>query len=80
MRWQDWALASASIVFIIALVPTLRDRTQKPALSTSVTTGVVLGMTAFVYLTLSLWFATVTTALSSATWLLLAVQRYLLDR
>lgn len=80
MIWQDWALTAGSIVFIIALIPTLLSTTEKPALSTSIMNGAVLAVMALVYLSLSLWLAAVTTAISCLLWCVLATQTYILRR
>ncbi len=75
VKWQDPVLASGSLVFIIALVPSLVS-TKKPALSTSVLTGTVLAAFAAVYASLSLWFTTITTSVTSICWLVLALQQF----
>jgi hypothetical protein len=75
MRWQDWVLSAGSIVFIIALIPSIVGE-NKPMLSSSVITGLVLVAFAAVYGTLSLWFATITTALTSVAWFILGGQKY----
>ena len=76
MHWQDYVIAVGSIIFIIALMPTVLSK-EKPHLSTSLMTGTVLMVFAITYLTLRLWFAAITTALTSLQWFVLAVQKYL---
>jgi hypothetical protein len=71
--WQDIVLAVGSISFAGALVPSLRS-SNKPALATSVITGGWLSVFAATYATLRLWFATATTAVTAALWVLLAMQ------
>jgi uncharacterized membrane protein len=78
MHWQDWALACASFVFIIALVPTVLSADRKPAISTSVLNAAVSASVALVYLTLSLWFAAITTAANAVLWVTIALQTYAL--
>ena len=80
MHWQDWALATASLIFITALVPTVVARESKPAISTSILNALVSGSIAAVYLTLSLWFASATTAINGFLWLVIAVQTRALKR
>jgi hypothetical protein len=80
MHWQDWALATASLIFIIALIPTVRARESKPAISTSIVNALVSASIAGVYLTLSLWFASATTAVNAFLWLVIAVQTRVLKR
>jgi hypothetical protein len=74
MHWQDWALATASLVFITALIPTVLARESKPAISTSILNALVSASIAGIYLTLSLWFASATTAVNAFLWLVIAVQ------
>ena len=76
MHWQDWIFSSGGVIFSIALIPSLVSK-DKPALSTSLMTGVVLVIFAATYLTLSLLFSGIVTFVSAAAWLTLAVQKYL---
>jgi hypothetical protein len=76
MRWQDLALTSASLIFIVALVPTVVSGDQKPALSTSVINAGVSAGIAIVYVTLHLWFASATTAVNGILWLVIGVQSW----
>lgn len=80
MHWQDWALTAAALTFIVALIPTLLAKEQKPALSTSVMNSTISGGIAVVYLSLSLWFAALTTAANCVLWLAIAVQTRSLRR
>lgn len=75
MIWQDVVFAVGSIIFSLALIPSIKSR-DKPALKTSVTTGVVLTIFGVTYITLGLAFAAATTFVSSGLWLTLAVQRW----
>lgn len=54
MNWQDLALATGAIFFIIVLIPTMVSRTEKPALWTSIGNSLVLALMASVYFSLSL--------------------------
>jgi hypothetical protein len=72
---QDFILAAGSLVFAVALIPTVLS-TQKPALSTSVSTSLVLYVFAGVYISLRLWFAAATTFVTGILWTILAVQKY----
>lgn len=74
MNWQDLALATGAIFFIIVLIPTMVSRTEKPALWTSIGNSLVLALMASVYFSLSLWFAAATTVGSFLCWVLLTVQ------
>ncbi|MCL5411436.1 MAG: hypothetical protein M1150_01685 [Patescibacteria group bacterium] len=79
MSWQDFVLTGGSIIFILALIPTVLGK-EKPALSTSVITGIVLLIYAFVQSTLSLWFTSVSSVVTGLVWLFLAFQKYKLDK
>jgi len=72
---QDIILTAGSLVFIAALLPTLLGR-DKPALSTSITTGTVLIVFSGVYVSLALWFSAITTFVTAACWFTLALQKY----
>jgi hypothetical protein len=74
MEWQDLVLGAGSVVFSIALIPSLLGR-EKPALGTSVLTGSALTAFIAVYASLSLWFSTVTTAVTALCWWTLAYQK-----
>jgi hypothetical protein len=75
-HWQDIVLAAGSLLFAIALVPSVIGK-HKPSLATSLPTGVVLCIFSATYVTLSLWYAAITTALSASLWLILAAQKAL---
>ena len=74
MAWQDYILTAGSILFIVALLPSVFSK-DKPALKTSLLTGTILAIFAFTYASLSLWFTTITTALASITWFILVYQK-----
>ncbi|TSD05305.1 MAG: hypothetical protein Greene07147_626 [Parcubacteria group bacterium Greene0714_7] len=75
MHWQDIVLSIGQYIFVIALLPSVFGK-DKPALSSSLLTGTVLGVFSVVYATLGLWSSTVASILVTATWLLLAWQQY----
>lgn len=79
MAWQDIILSVGSWIFTIALIPSVLSK-DKPALSSSLTTGSVLAVYAVTYLTLSLWTAAASTVLVAGMWFTLAVQKYRADR
>ena len=79
MSWQDIIIAVGQWIFLIALLPSIVSK-NKPALSTSILTGTVLGVFAFTYATLGFWTSTISTILVSGAWITLAVQKYLLDK
>jgi uncharacterized membrane protein len=74
--WQDIILALGSLVLAAALIPSIMSA-HKPALWTSGSTGLALAVFAVTYASLSLWYATVTTALSALLWGVLGVQKFM---
>lgn len=79
MTWQDVIIAAGQWIFLIALLPSIFGK-DKPALATSILTGIVLAILAFTYATLSLWISTISAVLVSGAWLTLAVQKYKIDK
>lgn len=75
MIWQDWVLGATTIIFSISLLPSILGK-EKPAISTSLTTGLTLILVVFTQATLSLWFAATASATASFLWLTLAVQKF----
>ena len=75
MHWQDIVLSVGQYIFVIALLPSVFGK-DKPALSSSLLTGTVLGVFTVVYATLGLWNSTIASTLVTATWFLLAWQQY----
>jgi len=68
MIWQDYAILAAQGVMLIALVPTLRDRSRWPHRSTAATTGLSLAAMAMTLASLGLWLSAGIVALLSAAW------------
>ena len=75
--WQDFILTGGSIVFIIALIPSVLSK-DKPALSTSLITGLTLFVFGVVYATLALWITAILTWIITALWFTLAIQSLLI--
>lgn len=73
--WQDFVFTVGSFLFIIGLIPTVRG-SQKPPLSTSFVTGLVLLVFAVMYLTLELYLSAVVTTITSMMWATLFLQRH----
>ncbi|MDP9211836.1 MAG: hypothetical protein M3N59_01005 [bacterium] len=79
MSWQDIVLSAGSVMFIIALVPSILSR-DKPAMATSLMTSLVLIGFTVTYASLELWFTTIITIITVALWLTLFVQKLLAKR
>jgi hypothetical protein len=77
-HWQDLVFTVGSLVFTVALWPSIRSK-HKPALHTSVLTAFVLFLFAITYLSLSLYFSAATTLLTASAWAILAVQKFRQD-
>lgn len=77
MLWQDIVFSIGQWFFIIALIPSLISK-DKPAFSSSISTGAVLLVFAFTYMSLGLWTSGVSSLLLAGMWFALAVQKYLL--
>lgn len=75
MHWQDFVLIIGQIAFTVSLLPSIFSK-DKPALTTSLISGVVLAVFSFVYISLSLYLAALGTAATGALWFILAFQKY----
>lgn len=76
MAWQDIVLTGGGTVVTLALLPTIFGKRDKPALSTSVVSCLILLIFSFVYHSLSLKLASLVIAINSFLWFVLAVQKY----
>ncbi len=79
MVWQDIIFFIGQWVFLVALVPALTSR-EKPPVSTSLITGLILVVFSFTYFTLELWLSAISSALIAAAWLTLALQKFGTDK
>lgn len=75
MPWQDWVFSIGSWIFVASLIPTIRGK-QKPELSTSAISTVVLAIFSLSYLSLSLTLSALATLATTICWAILAYQRY----
>lgn len=73
--WQDSIFSIGSLIFAVALIPSILSK-DKPAIMTSFTTGSVLLVFSMAYFTLGLWVATFINGIVGAMWLYLAWQKY----
>ena len=74
MSWQDLVFTVGTLVLVGAVFRMVLH-VEKPPLISSLSTFAVLTAFAVAYSSLHLTFATITTALSAALWLTLAVQK-----
>jgi hypothetical protein len=75
MHWQDALLSAGQYIFVLALLPSVFGK-DKPALSSSLLTGAVLAAFALAYFTLGLLSSAIAACAISATWFVLAWQKY----
>ena len=79
MQWQDWVITIGQIIFIIALIPTVRGD-DKPPVSTSVVTGIVLLTFSIAQYSLGLTTSTFTSIILGLSWLYVGYQKFQLDK
>lgn len=75
MQWQDIVFTSGIIIMCLALIPSIIG-SNKPQLTTSIVTAVVLAVFAVTYMSLELWFSAIVGIINCSLWLVLAYQRY----
>ena len=75
MQWQDWVLSVGAFAILVSLVPTIRGE-QKPALTTSIMSTVIVATFGVTMATLGLWLSALANVGISGAWALLAYQRY----
>jgi hypothetical protein len=75
MQWQDFVFTLGSLFFIVGLIPAIRSA-DKPPVKTSIITGFWLAVFAVVYTTLDLYLSASITAVTSACWWTLAIQKH----
>lgn len=73
--WQDIIFTTGSLIFAIALLPSILGP-DKPAVSSSVMTGSVLYVFSATYFSLGLVFAAFSVLSTAILWTILAVQKY----
>lgn len=73
--WQDIILSVGGFMFGIALIPSIRSKTDKPNKSTCAITAFFLWLYCLVYLSLNLWGALGSGILCASFWTILLLQR-----
>lgn len=79
MIWQDVVIAVCQLAFLPSMLPTLLG-TDKPALITSVMNAVIVAIITFAMATLGLWFAVITGVTTSGIWVVLAFQKFKINK
>jgi len=78
--WQDWIIAACQWVFVIALIPAIRHATDKPPLSSSLLTALLLTVMSATFATLHLWNSTLSALAVAIAWYILAWQKWRLGK
>jgi hypothetical protein len=73
MSINDLIFAVGSLIFFFALLPTV-FKDEKPALETSLITGIVLSVFVGNYLAIEYYYAAVVTSLTAFAWFVIALQ------
>ena len=77
--WQDKLIGAMNVIFILALISTIRNPDQKPTLVTSVSTAGAISVIMVAFFTLKFWFVAIANVILAAEWWILAWQRYKLN-
>jgi hypothetical protein len=79
MQWQDVVFTIGQIIFLVAFIPTIRGK-NKPELSTSTITSIILVVFVLTYLTLNLWGSAIASTGMAIAWATVAYQKYQQDK
>lgn len=71
--WQDAIFGPGNLIFLLALVPTIRA-VEKPRMATSVLTSITLVAFVVAHVSLRLWWAAAITTIEAGAWGFLAWQ------
>lgn len=72
--WQDWVIGAISWAFVGTLIPTIIGR-SKPSKWTSGPNALLLFLLSWVFASLNLWFAAISTGLLAFEWGVIWTQR-----
>lgn len=78
--WQDILLGGANWILLVSLLPSIVSKEEKPALASSIITGVCLLAIAFSYYSLGLLQAAIPASLVGIQWFILGYQRARINR
>lgn len=74
--WQDYVIAIVQWLFVLALIPTLLHKDEKPPFLTSILLSASIAVLGITYITLALSLSTLPAFIQAALWMLIAVQRF----
>ena len=77
--WQDTVIAICQLAFLPAMLPSIRGK-DKPAFSTSVMNAVIVTIITAMLFSLNLIFSGVTASLIAVCWIILAIQKYKINK
>ena len=80
MYWQDIILTIGSWIFAIVLIPSIRSKIDKPALTSSLLTALLCPIYIVVYVSLRYWSTSVSMSVLATAWWILAYQKWKLNR
>lgn len=78
--WQDYVIAIAQWMFVLALIPTLLHKEEKPAFISSALIALLLAVLGITYLSLELFISTIPAWIQSIMWAWIGVQRFRINR
>lgn len=75
MSWQNILFTGGNIIFIIALLPTVFGKNDKPAVTTSLITGATLLAYTIAFMSLQFWSAGIMALVLAILWITLLIQK-----
>lgn len=75
MSWQNLLFTGGTLIFIIALLPSVLGKNDKPAITTSLVTGITLLAYTIAYMSLQFWSAGAMAFALSILWFILLIQK-----
>lgn len=75
LSWQELVFSFGSLLFAIALLPSVLDKDTEIPLFTSSATGITLITFSLSFLSLGMFYSAATNLLVSAMWIFIAIKR-----
>lgn len=73
--WQDYVISTGQWLFALALIPSIRSKTDKPPMASSLMTAIILSIFAGTFVTLDLTVSAVSSMASALAWWILFFQK-----
>jgi hypothetical protein len=77
--WQDYSFMACNALFVMAQIPTLRHRTDKPPMSSSLMTGALLMVITYTFWSLTLHVSAFSAFVLGIVWFVIAYQKWRID-